>query len=98
MTIGIALTKGQLDTDVGAAALELVKLLRVIDQLQELFLIHADADFTALGYTAGEVATMKSAWLTDAPQLAQIVRGLAALPVAKDFRANIDLMMGDGLA
>lgn len=98
MTIGIALNKAQLDADMGAAVLELVGFIRRAQQLQELFLIHPDADFTALGYTAAEVTTLKSAWLTDAPQLVQITTGAATLATAKDFRANLFQMMGDGLA
>lgn len=98
MTIGIPLTKSTLDSDMGQIALEQAKFLRLLDQIHETFLIHPDADFTAIGYTAGEVATMKSAWNNDGPLLASIIRGQAALPVAQDFRANIAQMQGDGIA
>lgn len=98
MTIGIALNKAQLDVDMGNTVLHLVAFLRQSGQLQELFNIHPDPDFTAIGYTAAEVTTLKSAWLTDAPQLAQIVIGAAALAAAKDFRSALFQMMGDGLA
>lgn len=98
MPIGIPLSKTQLDSDMGQVAVELVRLLRQLDQLHELFLLHPDADFTGLGYTATEVATLKSAWNNDGPLLASIIRGQSTLGVAQDFRANICLMMGDGIA
>ena len=99
MSIGIALAKAQLDADMAAAALDLAKLLRVIDQLHEFFLITPDATLEAapLGYTAAEVATLKTCWNTDAVLLAQIIRGQAALPAAQDFRANLFQLIGDGL-
>lgn len=99
MTIGIALTKPQLDADMAAAALEIAKILRVIDQLHEFFLITPDAtlESAAIGYTAAEVATLKSCWNNDGPLLAQIIRGQVALPAAQDFRANLFQLIGDGL-
>lgn len=100
MTIGIALNKAQLDADQGAAVLHLVAFMRMAQQLQETFNIHPDADFIGLNppYTAAEVATMKTAWLTDAPQLIQIIINLATLGATKDFRAALFQMIGSGLA
>lgn len=97
MSIGIALNKAQLDADMASAALEIAKLLRVIDQLHEFFLITPDATLTGIGYTAAEVATLKTCWNTDGPLLAQVIRGQVALPAAQDFRANLFQLIGDGL-
>lgn len=98
MTIGIALDKAKLDADMGTAVNHLIAFRRIAAQLQVSFNQHPDADYTAIGYTNAEVATMKSAWLTDAPQLGQIIDGLAALGAAKDFRENLYLMGGDAVA
>lgn len=100
MTIGTPISKGQLDADMAAGVNHLIAFRRIAAQLQVSFNMHPDADYTAasVGYSAAEVATMKSAWLTDAPQLAQIIDGLAALGAAKDFRASLYQMAGDGVA
>jgi len=100
MTIGAALSKSQLDSDMAAVALGIAKLLRQIDQLHEFFLITPDATLeglTPVAYTAAEVATLKSAWNNDAPLLASIIRGQVNLPSAQDFRANLFQMIADGL-
>lgn len=100
MTIGIALTKAQVDTDTAAAGLEVARLLRVLDQLHEFFLITPDATLTGLtpGYTAAEVATLKTIFNGDMVTLAAVIRGQQALPSAQDFRANLFQLIGDGLA
>lgn len=98
MTIGIALTKQQLDSDMATVGLEMARLLREIDQLHEFFLITPDPTLTGLGYTAAEVATLKSIWNTDMVTLAAVIRGQQPLPAAQDFRANLFQLIGDGLA
>ena len=98
MTIGIALTKAQLDADMATTALSIAKLLREIDQFQEFFNITPDATLTTLGYVAAEEAILRSAWATDAVLLASIIRGTATLGAVKDFRSNLFQLIGDGLA
>lgn len=97
MAIGTGLIKAQIDADVAAAALTAVKLLRMLDQLHEFFLITPDASLTAagVGYTQAEVNTMKAAFNADGPLIASIFRGQATLGAAQDFRANLFQMCGD---
>lgn len=97
MTIGSPIDKNVLNADMAAGVNHLIAFRRIASQLQVTFNMHPDADYTAVGYTAAEVATMKSAWLTDAPQLAQIIDGLATLAATKDFRASLYQMAGDGV-
>lgn len=97
MTIGIALNKSQLDADTGALALEMARFIRRLQEIREFYLITPDAVLTALGYTTSEVATQKSAWITDGGIIINVLTGAAALPTAQDMRANIFQMYGDGL-
>lgn len=96
MSIGIAVTKQQLDADMGALALELARTMRRLTEMQQFFNITPDATLTTLSYTPAEITVLRSGWGTDGPQLVSIYQGQAALPAAKDFRANIGQMAGDG--
>lgn len=97
MTIGIALTKQQLDADTGSLALEMVRFLARLQQMREFFQITPDATLEGLapGYSAAEVATLKSAFVSDAGTIINVLTGAAALPAAQDLRANIFQCCGD---
>lgn len=96
MSIGLNanLTKAGLDGDLGSAALALRNAFRRIQQLEHFCLITPDGTLTALGYTAAEVATLKSA-MSDGDKLRQIYEGSLALPATQDFRLNLDQLSGD---
>ena len=97
MAIGMQQTKGQIDSTAGL----FVQLQNVFDQIervQTFLLATPDATLQAApyGYTAGEVAQLKSAF-TDAVQLIGIYKGTQILAVAKDFRTFSKLLVGTGL-
>lgn len=96
MTIGLAatLTKATLDTDFGNVALALRKVLGQLEELRHYCLITPDATLVALGYTAAEVAIIKSAF-ADGDTLFQIATGAAPLAAATNLMANLDQLAGD---
>ena len=98
MTIGLNsnVTKTSLDSDTGNACAALRKAFAQIEELHHYFLITPDATLTSLGYTASEVAIIKSAF-SDGDQLYNIAIGNATLVSAVNLMANIDQMIGDGL-
>jgi hypothetical protein len=95
MTIGIVVSKGQLDTDMAQTSLALRNAFRRIQQLRHYLLITPDATFTggAFGYTPAEVTIFKSAF-ADADTLRQAWEGTLALP-QQDYRLNLDQLAGD---
>lgn len=99
MTIGIVLTKQQVDADTGSIANEMVRFLRALATMREFLQITPDATLETPtltpGYSAAEVATMKSAFITDATTIINVLMGVAPLPVAQDLRANIFQFCGD---
>lgn len=94
MSIGLVTTKQNLDNDIGLVSLALRNAFRRIEQLRHYFLITPDATLVALGYTQAEVTTIKSAFV-DGDTLRLIWEGTNALPVAQDFRVNMDQLAGD---
>lgn len=94
MSIGLTVTKNQLDQDLGGASLALRNAFRRIQQLRHYLLITPDATLVSIGYVQAEVTTIKSAF-ADGDQLRQIFEGSLALPAAQDFRLNLDLVAGD---
>jgi hypothetical protein len=62
MSIGFVVTKQQLDGEMGANALALRHDFRIALEKRHFFVITPDATLVALGYTAAEVATIKSAY------------------------------------
>lgn len=101
MTIGLSLTKQQLDTDFGQAALALRNALRRIEELHHFCLITPDSTFKTLGYSDGtgtnpvnEIAIIKSAF-TDGDTLNGLAVGTGTLAAAQNLLANLDQLAGD---
>jgi len=95
MSVGLAVTKNEIDTRSGDLARTFQRLFEDVVTLQGYLSATPDADLIALGYTGGEVATLKTA-AADLTQLGTIWAGQAALPAAKDFRTFVRQLWGIG--
>jgi hypothetical protein len=95
MSVGLAITKQEIDSRAGDIARGFQRHFNDVATLQSYLAQTADADLVALGYTQGEVAILKSAF-TDLAQLTTIWSGSATLPAAKDFRTFVRQVWGVG--
>jgi hypothetical protein len=93
MSIGTIVDKPFLDGTIGVNVLNLLRELRKADELHHYFVITPDATLTAMGYTAGEVATIKSAY-GDLFQGHQVLLGLAVQAIAANLLVNADQLAG----
>lgn len=95
--IGVVVTRESLDATLGDIALRTNETFRRVSQMQEWLAAQTDAVLIAapFGYTAGEVAIIKSAF-SDLDQLRTIYEGAAALAAAKDFRTFARQVWGLG--
>lgn len=95
MSVGLPVTKDEIDSRAGDTARTFQRAFKDVLTLKSFLDQTPDPDLVALGYTAGEVATLKTAY-TDLAQLATIWTGEAALPAAKDFRTFVRQLWGVG--
>lgn len=95
MSVGIQVTKGEIDSRVGQIARDFQKLFRDLPILKNFLDATPDADLIALGYTAGEVATIKTA-INDLEQLRGIWLGTSNLANVKDFTTFVRRLWGVG--
>lgn len=95
MSIGLTVTKAQLDDYAGQLSLNLRVTFEQLQQLHAYLTATADADLEAKGYTTAEVATLKSG-IADLAELATVYKGEAAVTPAKDFTAFAKLLYGVG--
>lgn len=89
------MTKATIDAACGNVASVLNRAFRDVEAAKHFLDVQQDADLVALGYTSGDVATLKSA-LADLDQLRVIYEGGAALAAPKDFRAFAQRIWGTG--
>lgn len=93
--LNAALTKQTIDVTLGDAA-QAVNLAMINVENAKRFLDPAqDEDLIALGYTAEDVAAIRSAF-ADLDQLRRIYEGLEDLTPAKDFRTFSQRLYGTG--
>jgi hypothetical protein len=95
MSVGIITTKNDLDARAGEIARSFQAAFTDVATLQLYLAATVDADLEALGYSAGEVATLKTAY-ADLAQLGTIWTGSAALAAPKDFRTFAKQLWGLG--
>lgn len=95
MSVGLPVTKDELDTRSGDLARQFQRSFGDVVTLQSYLAATPNADLEALGYTPDEVATLKTA-LADLTQLGTLWIGEAALPAAKDFRVFVRRLWGVG--
>jgi isochorismate hydrolase len=95
MSPGLAVTKEEINTRAGDIARGFQRQFEDVITMQEYFLQTPDPDLIALGFTADEVATLKTAF-TDLSQLGRIWAGAEALAAPKDFRTFVRRLWGLG--
>jgi hypothetical protein len=95
MAVGLAVTKGEIDSRAGDIARGFQKQFEDVATMQGYLTATAEADLIALGYTADDVATLKTAF-ADLAQFGRIWAGVEALPAAKDFRVFVSRLWGVG--
>lgn len=95
MAVGITVTKGEIDQRMGDIARSFQKVFKEHAILKSFLDSKLDADLVALGYTAGEVAVLKSA-AADLTQLQTISVGTASLVTPKDFTTFLRQLWGVG--
>lgn len=95
MSVGLTVTKGEIDSRAGDIARAFQQQFENVATMQGYLTATPEADLIALGYTADDVATLKTAW-NDLAQLARIWAGAEPLAAAKDFRVFVSRLWGVG--
>ena len=95
MSVGLPVTKTEIDARGGDIARAFQKNFEDVYTMQTYLEATPNPDLVALGYTDQEVATLKTAF-ADLTQLSQIWAGLEALPAPKDFRVFVRQLWGVG--
>jgi len=95
MSVGLPVTKSEIDSRSGDIARAFQDQFGDVATMQGFLAATPNADLELLGYTADEVASLKTAF-TDLTQLGQIWIGAAPLPAAKDFRQFVKRLWGVG--
>ena len=95
MSVGLAVTKQEIDARAGDLGRTFQKAFEDVGTLKGYLDATPNPDLVALGYTDQEVATLKTA-VTDLGELATIWLGQAALPAPKDFRTFVRQLWGVG--
>lgn len=84
MTLGFPTDKASIDSWAPTVIVEFRESLDKIQRLKTWLDTQQDSDLTALGYSAGEVAVLKSAF-TDLNQAALVIHGQATQAQVNDF-------------
>lgn len=95
MSAGLNPSKGEIDTMAGVIARDLQSALNRVTEFKYFLDGKVDADLTALGYTSGDIANLRSAY-GDLDQLVTLYKGNATLGAAKDFRTFVRRIFGMG--
>lgn len=93
MSIGNSVSKGELDQQIGDIALGLRRDFRKAQEMRHYLLITPDATLTGIGYTAAEVAIIKSAF-ADADTIVQAATGAGTITPASNLMVNLDQLAG----
>ncbi len=94
MSVGYALTKAGIDTHAGNLAVNLRNCLDDIAKYQVFLNATPDDTLTALGYTSGEVAVLKSSFV-DLQKLHDIYYGSATQSTTYDFTTFAKQLLAD---
>lgn len=95
MPVGLAVTKAEIDSRAGDIARSFQRQFEDVATMQGYLTATAESDLIALGYTADDVASLKTAY-NDLAQLARIWAGAEPLAAAKDFRVFVSRLWGIG--
>jgi alpha-D-ribose 1-methylphosphonate 5-phosphate C-P lyase len=93
MSVGIQVTKGQIDNDSSMLARQIDAWAESVTSMQAYLVATPDADLIAMGYTVEDVALLKSA-IGDLAHLAQVYYGADEQTPAYDFRTFAKRLMG----
>ena len=93
MSVGFVTTKQSLDQQSGMLSQNIMQWSRGATNLQSYLAAIPDTDLEALGYTADDVALLKSA-ANDMGKLAQVFRGEAEQTPPYDFRTFTSRIAG----
>ena len=95
MSVGLPVTKDEIDARSGDISRAFQKQFGDVVTMQSFLTATPNADLEALGYSADEVATLKTAF-ADLMQLGEIWVGNDALAAPKDFRTFVSRLWGVG--
>ncbi len=95
MSVGLPVTKTEIDLRSGDIARQFQRSFEDVITMQQYLAARPEADLIALGYTSSEVAILKTSF-TDLLELGNIWTGAAALPAPKDFRVFVQQLWGVG--
>ena len=95
MAAGLVVTKGEVDARAGDIARTFQKSFEDVATMQGYLTATSEETLIALGYTADDVAILKTAY-TDLAQLGRIWMGAEPLAAAKDFRVFVSRLWGVG--
>lgn len=95
MSVGLPVTKQEIDTRAGDTARAFQRAFEDVLTMKGYLDATVEADLVALGYTSNEVAVLKTSF-ADLTQLEKIWHGLEALPAPKDFTVFVRQLWGVG--
>jgi hypothetical protein len=95
MAAGLQPTKAELDAALGAILRDYRVVTRRAVDFKEWLDGVQDADLTAMGYAAGDIANIRSAFV-DAKKINDIFEGTATQATTNDFRAFMKRLWGTG--
>ena len=96
MTVGATISQNEINSAAAQIARQVFGALNNVQQMKAWLDTQIDADLIALGFTAGEVATLKSAF-TDLDKIRQIFQGLEVQATQYDARTFSKLLLGVAL-
>jgi hypothetical protein len=95
MSVGLPVTKDEIDTRAGDIARNFQRMFGDVVTMQSFLAAQPNEELVALGYTDNEVAILKTAF-ADLTELGDIATGEAALAAPKDFRTFVQQLWGVG--
>lgn len=84
MAVGFPNTKNDIDGQAGRLVLALRDGIRQVNDMKVFLDSLTDGDLTTLGYSTGDVATLRAA-ITDLYSLGRVANGQQTQPAANDF-------------
>lgn len=96
MSVGLPVTKSEVDTRSGDIARTFQRLAGDVTTLKGYLDATPDPDLIALGYTSGEVAVLKTAIIDLEQLVVKIGSGEEALAAPKDFTTFLRQLWGVG--
>lgn len=96
MSVGLQVTKGDVDTAAGICARQAHNTFQIIKQFKTWLDTQTDANLIVLGYVQAEVNTLRSA-MVDLDKLRTVFEGTGTQTPAYDFRQFSKLLLGTGI-